>query len=322
MSNPPGNHPLVSVLIPCYNAERWIGQTLESVFAQTWPNLEVVVVNDGSKDGSLTMLETFQDPRLRVFSQENRGQTATLNRCLAEARGDFIQYLDADDLLHPEKISRQMERLLHEPGCIATSEWARFYGRPEEARFVPDGTWQNLAPVDWLVESWKDGGGMMYPALWLAPRELVNRIGPWREDLTLANDAEYFARLVLTAKKVLYCEGAKTYYRSGNPGSLSGLKSEAGLRSQWKVLEACETYLLSSENSTRTRRAMSRLWQTFAHACYPYAPNLADQAEARGVAFDPELIFPSGGKGFRFLRHFLGWRRARGLQATFFRWKP
>lgn len=321
MSYPVGDCPLVSVLMPCYNAERWIGQTLGSVFAQTWPNLEIVVVNDGSRDGSLDLLEAVRDPRLRVFSHENRGQTAALNRCLSEAQGEFIQYLDADDLLHPEKIARQMERVLQEPGCIATSEWARFYGAPEEARFVPDDTWQDLAPVDWLVESWKDGGGMLFPALWLAPRDLVARIGPWREDLTLNNDAEYFTRLVLASRRVLFCPGAMAYYRSGVPGSLSGLRSEAGWRSQWKVLDACEGYLLSVENSERTRRALSILWQTLAHASYPHVPELAEQAESRGLALHRKLHSPDGGKSFRLVQKFFGWRKARRLQEAYYRWR-
>lgn len=319
MSHPAGDRPLVSVLIPCYNAERWIGQTLASVFAQTWPNLEVVVVNDGSKDGSLGLLESIRDERLRVFSQENRGQTAALNRCLAEARGDFIQYLDADDLLHPEKIARQMERLLREPGCIATSEWARFYGEPEEARFVPDGTWQDLEPVDWLVEAWKDGGGMLFPALWLAPRYLVERIGPWQEDLTLNNDAEYFTRLVLTSKRVLFCPGAKAYYRSGVPGSLSGLKSEAGWRSQWKVIEACEGYLRKAEDSERTRRPLAMLWQRYAHACYPQQPTLADAAVARARQLHTVRAWPGGGRAFRLVTRLFGWKAARRLQVAYYR---
>lgn len=313
------DQPLVSVLIPCYNAENWILQTLGSVFAQTWTNIEIVVVNDGSKDKSLDLLQGIRDPRLRVLSQDNRGQTAALNHCLAESRGTFIQYLDADDLLHPEKISHQMARLECEPHCIATSEWARFYNEPAKAHFVPDGTWQDLAPVDWLVESWKEGGGMLFPAMWLAPRELVDRIGPWREDLTLNNDAEYFSRLVLASKHVLFCREAKAYYRSGFPGSLSGLKSDAGWRSQWKVLECCEAYLLAAEDSERTHRVLSMLWQRFAHASFPYEARLAESAiiRAQNLHRDANLA-PDGGQAFKFVSAILGWRMALIMQHWYY----
>ena len=313
--------PLVSVLIPCYNAERWILQTLDSVLRQSWRNLEVLVVDDGSKDASLNLLGSITDPRMRVVSQENQGQTSALNRCLLEARGDFIQYLDADDLIHPEKIERQMKRLVDAPDCLATSEWARFYDQPDQARFIPDETWCDVAPVDWLVEAWRDGGGMLFPAQWLASRNLVDRIGPWREDLTLNNDAEYFSRLVLASERILFCKGAKAYYRSGISGSLSGLKSKEGWKSQWIVIECCENYLLGAENTERTRRAISILWQRFAHACHPYDPLLADQAIERAHELHPVSVVPTGGHAYRVIQSLLGWRTARRFQTKYYRWR-
>ena len=104
-------NPKVSILIPCYNAEKYIGETLESVFRQTWPAIEVIVVDDGSVDRSAAVVRSFARPNLQLVEQENRGQTAALNVCLAHASGDFIQYLDADDLIEPEKIERQVIRL-------------------------------------------------------------------------------------------------------------------------------------------------------------------------------------------------------------------
>ena len=96
--------PLVSVLIPCYNAEKYIGETLESVFRQTWQNIEVIVVDDGSKDNSADVVRRFRRPNLKLIEQTNHGQTASLNECLAHANGDLVQYLDADDLIAPDKI--------------------------------------------------------------------------------------------------------------------------------------------------------------------------------------------------------------------------
>ena len=152
------NTPLVSVLIPCYNAARWVGETLDSAFAQTWPNLEVVLVNDGSTDGTREILERYEPMGLRVIDQPNRGQTSALNRCLREANGDFVQYLDADDLMAPDKITIQMERLAARDDCIASAEWARFWEGPSRAEFNPYPTWRDMAPIDWLVANWGDGG--------------------------------------------------------------------------------------------------------------------------------------------------------------------
>src|SRR5678815_984429 len=99
--------PLVSILIPCYNAERWIRQCIESALDQTYPNKEVIVVDDGSKDASLEVIKSFGD-RIRWETGPNRGGNAARNRLLQLAKGEWLQYLDADDYLLPEKISRQM----------------------------------------------------------------------------------------------------------------------------------------------------------------------------------------------------------------------
>jgi glycosyltransferase involved in cell wall biosynthesis len=310
--------PLVSVLIPCYNAASWIGETLRSVAEQTWRNIQIVVVDDGSSDSSVEVVRAFEHPNLLLLTQENRGQTAALNRCLTEARGEFIQYLDADDLLHPQKIEIQLQRLVAQPDCIAAAEWGRFYTDPATTQFVPDESWRDMTPVDWLITSWREGGGMLFPAMWLIPRSIVSSAGPWREDLTLNNDAEYFTRVILASAKVLFCKGARAYYRSGIQGSLSGMKSDAGWRSQEKVLECCEQYLLGAEQSERARRAASMLWQRFAYACYPYIPSMANRAVARAKGLHGDSLAVEGGLMFRVMAKLVGWRLARRFQRWYY----
>src|SRR6266404_1994004 len=98
---------LVSILIPCYNAERWIAQAIESALAQTWLEREVIVIDDGSTDGSLDIIKSF-DGRIRWESGPNRGGNAARNRLLELSRGEWLQYLDADDFLLPNKLERQI----------------------------------------------------------------------------------------------------------------------------------------------------------------------------------------------------------------------
>lgn len=308
--------PTVSVLIPCYNAERFIGETLESVFRQTWPELEVIVVDDGSVDGSADIVRTFARPNLRLIRQENRGQTTALNVCLEHVTGDFIQYLDADDLIGREKIECQVVRLVDYPGCVASSEWGRFYGSPDEAPFEPEPVWRDLDPLDWLVLSRGEGLGMMFPALWLIPSQIIRAVGPWAEELTFNNDAEYFTRILLAAERVLFCEGARCYYRSGLGDSLSGGKSIKALASGFRVLELCESYLRAHENSERVRRGFALSWQHFAHASYPYDAALAECALARARELHPAMIRPGGGAAFHVVSRLVGWRLARRLQVA------
>jgi glycosyltransferase involved in cell wall biosynthesis len=308
--------PLVSVLIPCFNAERYIGETLESVFRQSWPELEIVIVDDGSTDGSAGEIKRFQCSKLTVLSQQNQGQTVALNKCVAHSSGAFVQYLDADDLIAPDKIALQMRRLIDRSDCVATAEWGRFYSDPEETRFMAEPVWRDLDPLDWLALSRAEGLGMMLPALWLIPRDLVHRIGPWHPDLTLNNDAEYFTRLLLNTKRVLFCEGARAYYRSGISGSLSGRKSPDAWASQFKVIEMCAQQVLAHEDSERMRRAFSLSWQHLGHSAYPYDPVLAERALERAESLHAISIMPDGGPAFRWLSRLIGWRAARRLQVA------
>src|SRR6516225_552816 len=101
-------NPLVSILIPCFNAQHLVAQAIESALAQTWPHKEVIVVDDGSTDASLEVIRKFSG-RIRWESGSNRGSNAARNRLLALARGDWLQYLDADDYILPEKVARQIE---------------------------------------------------------------------------------------------------------------------------------------------------------------------------------------------------------------------
>ena len=249
-----------------------------------------------------------------MHPQPNQGKTVALNRCLERARGEFVQYLDADDLLAPDKIELQVRRLAGSPDCIATAEWARFYTVPTDAEFVPGETWRDLDPVDWLVEDWKTGGGMMYPAMWLLPMPIVEAIGPWREDLTLIDDTEYFTRSVMGSRRVLFCGGARTYYRSGLSGSVSRRKARRDWESAYKVISACEALLLSREDSERTRRACAMLWQRLAHGCYPYCRSIANQALGRALLLHPGRLPPDGGPAFKLVASLLGWKFARVMQ--------
>src|SRR5262252_8996544 len=97
--------PLVSILIPSFNAERWIRQTLESAVNQDYSHKEVILVDDGSTDRTLEIARTFESRVVRVIAQSNSGAPAARNRALAHAQGEYIQWLDADDLLAPSKIS-------------------------------------------------------------------------------------------------------------------------------------------------------------------------------------------------------------------------
>jgi glycosyltransferase involved in cell wall biosynthesis len=312
----PMSHPTVSILIPCHNAEKYIGETLESVFRQTWPAIEVIVVDDGSEDNSIVEVQRFDGAGIRLIRQKNKGAGAARNRAYGASRGEFVQFLDADDLLDSRKIELQMLRIVDSPRCVASSEWGRFYHSPEETLFDPEPGWRDLDVLDWLALSRADGLGMLFPALWLVPRAIADAAGTWDESLSLGDDGEYFTRVLLAADRVLFCSGARCHYRSCVPGSLSSRKSPRAWASAFRVVDLCESHVRMQEDTERMRCAFAISWQHLAHAAYPYDNVLAEQALARARALHAITIRPDGGALFKLAARLIGWRNARRLQVV------
>jgi glycosyltransferase involved in cell wall biosynthesis len=306
--------PLVSILIPCYNAEKFLGETLNSALSQTWPNTETILVDDGSTDGSLAIAKTFESCNVKVISQVNQGGSAARNQALKISQGDFIQYLDADDLLAPNKIELQIKCLGQEQiGYIAAGEWARFYKISSEAQFISQPPWADMEPIDWLICTWS-GNWMMHPAAWLVPRQIADRAGYWNESLSLDDDGEYFCRIVLASQGVKFCQGARSYYRSGLTGTVSGLKSDRAWQSALDSLNLCTEAILRQEDSLRSRQACASRYKRFIYAVYPNVTDLIREADNNIDELGGSTVKPDGGWLFQVLSKLLGWRNARLLQ--------
>ena len=305
--------PLVSVLIPCFNAERFVGAALESVLAQTYAPIEVIVVDDGSSDGSAAVLAAFCARGVTVIHQDNAGQCAAANRALAEARGAYIKFFDADDLLDPEMIARQVHAIDGRSDAIALGEWARFRSDPAEAVFSPLPMYRDAKPVDWLVSEWTGGAPMMQCAMFLIPRAIVQKTGGWDERLSLINDFEFFARVLCAAGELRFAPGARLYYRSV-PGSLSAQASPAAAASAALSLALGTDHLLAAEHSPRTRRAAANMLQTFDYTFYPAYAGWCRDLAARIAELGGSDLAPDGPPGFHKLRRWIGWRAARRVQ--------
>jgi glycosyltransferase involved in cell wall biosynthesis len=214
--------PLVSILIPAYNVERWIRDSLASALVQTWRRKEIIVVDDGSSDRTLEIARSFSSRKVLVVSQENQGASSARNRALSLCQGDFIQWLDADDLLAPDKIRRQIECSFEcqDPGILFSAEWGYFAHRTAHARFRPTPLWNDLTPAEWLIRKMSYNLHMQ-TATWLVSRQLTQATGPWDVRLVNDNDGEYFCRAILASNGVRFVRGAKVYYRIGSRKRLS-----------------------------------------------------------------------------------------------------
>jgi glycosyltransferase involved in cell wall biosynthesis len=308
---------LTSILIPCYNASRWVAATLESALAQQDTPCEVILVDDGSDDESLHIARRYEARGVRIISQDNAGASAARNRALREARGDFIQFLDADDLLSSGKIAAQLAMLeTCPPGTLATCSWGRFAKNPAHANFVDEAVFRDFAPLDFLLLGAKSGA-MMHPSAWLVPRKVAERAGPWNESLSLNDDGEYFCRVVLASAGIAFCKkpDARSYYRSGLSGSLSRQRGQRARASQFRSLELIGGHLLAAEDSARSRHAIAGQWRRFVHDFYPAPANLIAEAEARAESLDgAKLGPPPMGPKTAALARLIGWRNTWRLK--------
>lgn len=304
------SEPLVSILIPCFNAAPFIAETLESALAQTWRHTEIIVVDDGSTDRSPEIAREFAPRGVRVFSQANAGAAAARNRARRESRGDFLQYLDADDLISPAKIERQLALLAgRPPDTLATCAWGRFRCDRRDAAFVDMAVFRDLTPVEFLALG-GDTGAMMHPSAWLVPRGVAERAGPWDESLSLNDDGEYFCRVALASAGLAFCADpeARSYYRSGMAGSLSQRRTQRARRSQFDSLVAITRALRAAEDSPRTRRAAAGYWRRFVHDFYPWPADLIAQATAEVARAGESLGRPPMGPKTAALARVLGWK--------------
>jgi glycosyltransferase involved in cell wall biosynthesis len=303
--------PLVSVIIPCYNAEGWVAESVQSCLDQTYKPIEIVVVDDGSTDGSLQVLAGFGD-KIKLEIGPNQGGNHARNRGIELSRGDYIQFLDADDLLAPDKIERQMEVLNGREDCVITAKWGRFYEFSDEVTISIEPIYADFTPIEWAV-SVLEGKGMMPIHAWLTPRKIIERAGPWNEEVIINQDGEYFFRIVLASQRVLFCPDALCYYRSGLPGSVSRTRSEKSWTSALHVYELSTQALLNVEDSPRTRRACANAFQRFAYDAYPQMPSLVARAELRVKAFGDADIKPDGPPLYEFLTRLLPWKMAKRI---------
>jgi glycosyltransferase involved in cell wall biosynthesis len=308
--------PLVSILIPAYNAEEWIADTLQSAIAQTWPRKEIIVVDDGSTDRTAEVARRFVSHGVAVVSTENRGLPAAVNHAYRLSQGDYIQELDADDVLAPDKIEQQLAALREGDSrrILLSSPWAYFYYRTCSARFVQNSLWQDLSPVEWLLRKMTQNLHMQN-ATWLVSRELAEAAGPWDEGLHYDQDGEYFARVLLASEGTRFVPETGIFYRVSPKNRISyignsGKKKASLLRSMKLQIQ----YLRSLEESKRVRKACLAYIQTWYENFYPDCPDLAVELQALAAELQGHLEPPRLRGKYAWMEPLFGWKAAKWAQ--------
>ena len=302
--------PKVSILVPCYNSETYLHDTLQSCMNQRYPNIEVIVVDDGSTDSSLQIAREWETryENIHVYEQSNSGVCKARNLAFEKCTGDYIMYLDADDLISEDKISSQMDLLLGEPlSTVATCPWDRFYSSIEEAKFNKLPVYKDYESSVYLIEDLLNGG-MFGLSCYLVHRSILLQAGKWNEKLTINTDGEYFIRVLVHSGKIKFSPIGRLFYRSNLPNSISHRKT-----TEQKGKSLLHSYVLTSEYlgsynmlSNKNKKGLVRSFQSTAYQYVQYSA-IVSEAYTMTKQLSKKNISPTiGGKAFRYLCQIFG----------------
>ncbi len=247
MSNKSDNQPpLVSILIPCYNAQRWLRQCIDSALAQTYPNTEVWVLDDGSTDQSLEILKGYGD-RIRFETGPNRGGNAARNRLLELARGAWLQYLDADDYLLPAKIAKQLDHLqvhpetdvVYSPAIIRHEDSGNEFPGPVQHRSDPI--------VNYLGWRFTTHGLLLRSTI-------VTAVGGWNPSQTCCQENELLLRLIIFGARFGLVDEPQLVYRFHGEQTVSKKSPQAVIHQRMLLTDQLLEYLLKKGQMNSERK--------------------------------------------------------------------
>lgn len=316
-------NPLVSIIIPVFNAELYLAETIQSAIDQSWANKEIIIVDDGSTDQSFKIALQFQREGVKVFSKDNGGASSARNYGLARSNGEYIQFLDADDLLSSHKIERQIASLKNHKNFVSICSTVHFKNGENAYSLKPDRYNQDFLfsttdTYNFLLNLYGKNGsaGMITIHSWLTPKKIIDEIGLWNELLTVDDDGEYFCRVVLNTEGIIYTDDVFCYYRKYENGiSLSTQFSEKALASTYQSALIKKKLLLEVDNSFSTMAVIYRLFINIAIRSFPkhYSTYKISMNELPKIKY-PYKLEVGGRKITNNLARILGWQTIRLAQ--------
>lgn len=216
---------MISVIIPLYNKGKQIAHTLRSVLNQTFQDFEVVIVDDGSTDGSVAEVEKFCDSRIRLIHQKNAGVAAARNRGIEEAKGDLIAFLDADDEWKPEYLATQHHLSQKYPDCsvfVCNYEFRNMEGKvtPTIIRKLP------FTGEEGILSNYFEVASCSHPPLWtsavMVKKQAIQAIGGFPVGIKSGEDLLTWARLAVNGQ-IAYSKKVEAIYELGEGYVLTNL---------------------------------------------------------------------------------------------------
>lgn len=306
--------PKVSILIPCYSAEQWIGQAVESALNQTYPNKEVIVVDDGSTDGSLEVIKSFGD-RIRWETGPNRGGNVARNQLLELSTGEWLQYLDADDYLLPDKIEKQSKFLSEVPQADiiyspSIFEYCEGDNPCQEMLTIPEPHDPWILLTRWYLP--QTGS-----PLWR--KQAIVDVGGWKVAQPCCQENELYLRLLIAGKHFEYFNEPGSVYRQWSESTTCKKDKSETYRRRLEIKDKIEQHLESiGELSNLRQDAINQARFECARILWLANQQWATQVIAKIRARDKSFI-PLGNTAplsYRFTYQVLGFSMAENMAKT------
>jgi len=263
----------VSILIPLYNAENYIQETINSCINQTYKNIEILIFDDGSTDSSLKLAKNFENnySNIKVYTHKNSGAQITRNKLFKLSSGSYIQYLDADDILSFNKIKVQMDLLKNEDEeNICFCRWKGFKNNIETVKLNKDlKIYKNYEnPLNFLIDMWSNFEAVS-PHAWLVHRNIISKTKGWNIELSKNQDGAFFSEIVMLSSKILFSDECFVYYRLDSENSISKNISANAAISIYKSLEIYKLNVKKHLNDYKVKLALAKILSFYNFDLYP-----------------------------------------------------
>lgn len=248
-------HKLVSIIIPCFNAQRWLREAIDSCLQQTYPQIEIILIDDASTDDSLEIIKSYEGQIIWESLPENKGGCYARNCGFAISKGEYIQFLDADDYIFPEKITRQVDFLEATKADVVYGDWRHQLHLSDGTSILEEikisGEQEDI--LESLIANWWTAVASI-----LYTRNAVENSDGWDENLAVAQDKDFFISVVMNGAKVAYQSGCYSIYRRYGNVTVSTMSKSRWIKNHCIVLEKVEKRLLQSHKlSEKYRFAIS-----------------------------------------------------------------
>jgi glycosyltransferase involved in cell wall biosynthesis len=251
----------VSVLIPLFNCETYISEAIDSVLGQTYQNIEVIIVDDGSTDTSLQVAKGYESEKVKVFTLSHGRAPRARNFAFKQSTGDYIQYLDADDLLAPNKIEEHV-KILEEHGnnCLVFCSYTRNYNDFIKGKYIAQEVNKDyLNPLELFLDLFHSKGDVLFTS-WLFPRTLIQHSDPMNEQLVKFIDSDFTLKIALKCHRLIYCKNTLVFYRATGSSRITTNQGPDAIRSGITAAESMQEVMLKHESSDRVNEALITLY--------------------------------------------------------------